>query len=169
MKTNKKRITVFFLMIMMVIGCLSSVSAASFTKTEKTTYRRLTQVEKFSAKDACAIMGEMKSASNVNYSAVEQNGAGHGVMQWSFGRYKALKKAAKKEKKSWKDGGVQRKFIKSEFKSMGISKKLNKTSSLKEKSKIITKNYVKPANPEASYKISYKHAKKYYDNRKSLK
>lgn len=163
MKTNKKRITVFFLMIMMAIGCLSSVFAASFSKTEKTTYRRLTQVEKFSAKDACAIMGEMKSESNVNYS-VKTTGGG-GVMLWTDGRYKNLQKVAKKAKKSWKDGAVQRKFIKSEFKSMGISKKLNKTSSLKEKSRIIARNYMKVP----SWNRQYKYAKKYYDNRKSLK
>lgn len=162
---RKKRITVILLAVLMVISCVGSVSASTFTKTEKTTYRRLVSVEKFSSKDACAIMGAMKQESGVRYDVATD--MGHGVMLWSGGRYKNLQKMAKKEKKSWKDGAVQRKFIKSECKSMGISKKLSKTSSLKEKSKIIAKYYTRI--PEKYYISYYRYAKKYYENRNALK
>lgn len=46
---------------------------------------------------AAGIMGNLRQESNYNPSAVESNGIGYGIAQWSFGRRTALENAAARE------------------------------------------------------------------------
>ena len=53
MKQKAKRFSVILITAIIAIGCLGCISAAAFTKTEKSTYKGLTKTQKYSAKDAC--------------------------------------------------------------------------------------------------------------------
>lgn len=76
MKQKAKRFSVILITAIIAIGCLGCISAAAFTKTEKSTYKGLTKTQKYSAKDACAIMAVMKRQTNIKYSCKNDNGRG---------------------------------------------------------------------------------------------
>lgn len=167
MKQKAKRFSVILITAIIAIGCLGCISAAAFTKTEKSTYKGLTKTQKYSAKDACAIMAVMKRQTNIKYSC--KNDIGRGVMYWCNAHEKDLLKKAKKQKVSWKSATFQRKYIKSDFGKYGINKKLKKASSLNGKVNVINKHYIRPYDLKRENKECYKYAKKYYDGRSKLK
>lgn len=57
----------------------------------------------FSAASAAGIMGNMYAESNMNPGAVESNGEGHGLIQWSYGRKTNFLNYAKSKGKPWQD------------------------------------------------------------------
>lgn len=61
----------------------------------------------FSEQAAAGIMGNLKAESNFNPSAVEGNGEGHGLVQWSFSRKEKLFARAAARGVEWSDMGVQ--------------------------------------------------------------
>ena len=61
------------------------------------------------------VLGNMQQESGVNPAAVESNGEGHGLAQWSFGRRTALLDAAAKAGKPWQDIGFQLDFMAKEI------------------------------------------------------
>lgn len=58
-----------------------------------------------------AIMGNMEAESGINPSSVESNGNGHGLCQWSFGRYTQLREYAAAKGKTWEDIQIQLDFL----------------------------------------------------------
>lgn len=58
-----------------------------------------------------AIMGNMYAESGINPGAIESNGIGHGICQWSFGRYAALVTFAIERGKLWNDLQTQLDFF----------------------------------------------------------
>lgn len=51
----------------------------------------------------------------LGWGALEGNGIGHGIFQWSFGRADALMALAQSQGKDWTDKGVQMQYFKSEW------------------------------------------------------
>ena len=65
----------------------------------------------FTEEATAGIMGNIKAESNFNPSAVEGNGEGHGLVQWSFGRKQTLFARAASRGTKWDDIGVQLDFL----------------------------------------------------------
>lgn len=156
-----KRFAAIILSALVAASCIGSVSASAFSKVEKRTYRGLVKTQKYSSKDACAIMGWMKWSSNVNYKTKG------GVLCWTYGRAKQMKQQAKKERTSWKSEKFQRRFIKKELSQAGANKKLKKTSSLSKKVSIVNDAIVRA--PSRSQGKATDYAAHYYNHRKALK
>lgn len=62
-------------------------------------------------KGAAAVLGNFHWESNLNPAAVEGNGIGHGLAQWSFGRADALMAFARKKGKPWSNLDLQLDFF----------------------------------------------------------
>lgn len=58
-----------------------------------------------------AIMGNMYAESGINPGAIESNGIGHGICQWSYGRYANLVTFATQREKLWNDLQTQLDFF----------------------------------------------------------
>jgi len=69
----------------------------------------------FNAIQAAGALGNFQQESGMDPSAVEGNGEGHGLAQWSFGRKQVLFDLAKEMKKSWSDLEVQIQMMKNEL------------------------------------------------------
>jgi hypothetical protein len=69
----------------------------------------------FNAVQAAGALGNFQQESAMNPAAVEPNGAGHGLAQWSFGRWDKLQALAQKEGKPWSDLGLQLLMIQNEL------------------------------------------------------
>ena len=60
---------------------------------------------------AAAVLGNIQQESQFDPSAVEGNGEGHGLIQWSFERRKALMAAAAAQGVDWKDLNFQLEYL----------------------------------------------------------
>lgn len=69
----------------------------------------------FNAVQAAGALGNFQQESTMNPAAVEPNGAGHGLAQWSFGRWDKLQALAQSEGKPWSDLGLQLLMIQNEL------------------------------------------------------
>jgi hypothetical protein len=69
----------------------------------------------FNAVQAAGALGNFQQESTMNPAAVEPNGAGHGLAQWSFDRWAKLQSLASSEGKEWSDIAVQLKMIQNEL------------------------------------------------------
>lgn len=65
----------------------------------------------FSDAAAAAIMGNWFAESSMNPGAIESNGEGHGLAQWSYSRKQDLFNFAKSKGKDWKDLQTQLEFF----------------------------------------------------------
>ncbi|MGL4546504.1 phage tail tip lysozyme [Eubacterium aggregans] len=67
--------------------------------------------------DVCVagIMGNIEAESGYDPTAVEGNGIGHGLCQWSFGRWENLSNFAASEGKDWSDINLQLDYFWSEI------------------------------------------------------
>lgn len=63
------------------------------------------------AKGAAAVLGNFHWESTLNPAAVESNGIGHGLAQWSFGRADALMAFARRKGKEWHNLELQLDFL----------------------------------------------------------
>lgn len=73
--------------------------------------------EGLSDEQAAGIMGNLKQESNYDPAAVEGNGVGFGIIQWSFERRTALEKAAEEKGVPASDLGFQLAYMKQEAES----------------------------------------------------
>jgi cell wall-associated NlpC family hydrolase len=67
---------------------------------------------------AAGIMGNMSAESSFNPSSIEATSRaqkGHGLVQWTFGRWTALSNFATQQNKAWDDINVQLAFLKTEL------------------------------------------------------
>ena len=64
-----------------------------------------------------ALLGNLQQESNLNPGAVEGNGIGHGLLQWSFSRWADLSRYAAARNKVWSDMQLQLDFMLSEINS----------------------------------------------------
>lgn len=64
-----------------------------------------------SPENAAGIVGNMIAESGVDPNAIEGNGEGHGLVQWSFGRKANLFAFAAQQGKPWNDMGLQLDFL----------------------------------------------------------
>lgn len=69
----------------------------------------------FNAVQAAGALGNFQQESGMDPSAIEPNGAGHGLAQWSFGRWDQLQQLARSEGKDWSDLSLQLKMIQNEL------------------------------------------------------
>ncbi|HEX6462244.1 MAG TPA: phage tail tip lysozyme [Candidatus Saccharimonadales bacterium] len=103
------------------VECGGLDSGTNFTGGEipKFVFQFLTDPTRgFTDFQAAGIMGNMKRESGINPAAIEDLrkrgddlGPGHGLVQWSFGRWDNLQKYATERKKDWTDLGVQLDFL----------------------------------------------------------
>lgn len=61
--------------------------------------------------ETAIIMGNIEAESGYDPAAIESNGEGHGLVQWSFGRKEALLNKAKELGVDWQDLGFQLDFM----------------------------------------------------------
>ena len=100
------------------------VAVENITINENTTgnmqkiYSDLTGLYGFSDISACAVIGNMYGESGVRTSALENGGGGHGLCQWTGGRWNNLQEFAKSQGKPWTDIEVQIDFLVKELDSM---------------------------------------------------
>lgn len=66
-------------------------------------------------KGAAAVLGNLHQESGLRPEAVEGNGEGHGIVQWSFGRKTGLMNFARSQGKSWSNLEVQLQYMKKEL------------------------------------------------------
>ena len=59
----------------------------------------------------CGILGNISAECGFNPAAIEGNGEGHGLIQWSFGRKRALLNAAQAKGVDWRDLNFQLDFL----------------------------------------------------------
>jgi len=112
------------------IGCGAGAATApsiniNLNDTTKQIYNYLTTTalstngnKPLSAAQAAGIMGNMYAESGFNPSAVEdttRTEKGHGLVQWTFGRWAALQQAATNAGKPWDDLSVQLGYLKTEL------------------------------------------------------
>ena len=71
----------------------------------------------FSALQAAGALGNFQQESSMNPAAIESNGEGHGLAQWSYSRKTTLFALAEKEGKPWSNLEVQLKMIFNEINS----------------------------------------------------
>lgn len=70
----------------------------------------------FNAVQAAGALGNFMQESSMDPAAVEQpSGAGHGLAQWSFGRWATLQSLAAQQGKQWSDLSVQLQMIENEI------------------------------------------------------
>ncbi len=69
------------------------------------------RAEGYSEEAVAAIMGNIYGESGFRADAIESNGEGYGLCQWSFGRKKQLIEYAKSKGKDWKDEDTQIEFL----------------------------------------------------------
>lgn len=83
----------------------------------------------FSKYGAAALVGSMMQESGINPSAIEGNGQGHGLLQWSYGRRDALKQRYGNE---WNKTSNQLEFMMSEAGSESALRRLMNAQSREE-------------------------------------
>lgn len=76
---------------------------------------KATDGKPFNAVQAAGALGNFQQESTMNPAAVEPNGAGHGLAQWSFDRWTKLQALAQAEGKEWSDLSLQLKMIQNEL------------------------------------------------------
>lgn len=59
----------------------------------------------------CGILGNISAECGFNPAAIESNGEGHGLIQWSFGRRTALLNAARAQNVDWRDLNFQLDYL----------------------------------------------------------
>lgn len=69
----------------------------------------------FTAVQAAGALGNFQQESTMNPAAVEPNGNGHGLAQWSFDRWSQLQSLASSQGKDWTDISVQLLMISNEL------------------------------------------------------
>lgn len=120
---------------------------------------------------AFGILGNIDAESGCRPEAVEGNGEGHGLCQWSFGRKKKLKDFAASKGKDWKDLDIQLLFLKDELngpykKIYDKLKKLpNNKEGMEQACRIWMLEFERPANQsEKAQKGRISRAEKIYDH-----
>jgi cell wall-associated NlpC family hydrolase len=74
----------------------------------------------YSEVQTAAVMGNIEAESGYNFGSVEEgNNIGHGILQWSYGRWAQLRSYASSKGKSWTDHQVQLEFLKGELENNG--------------------------------------------------
>lgn len=99
-----------------------------------------------------AILGNIERESHFDSGAIESNGEGHGLIQWSYGRKSNLLKYASDRKKSWKDINLQLNFMWDELKGSEKSafKLLKNTTDVVSATKVFNKSYERSGDKEGS-------------------
>ena len=93
---------------------------------------------------ACAIIGNMYGESGVRTSAVENGGGGHGLCQWTGGRWQKLKAYADSVGKEWTDMDVQIDFLIGELNDMNMDSFWN-AKTIEEATEIFMRKFERPA------------------------
>lgn len=78
-----------------------------------------------------AIMGNMEAESSFNPGSIEVNSSpdkGHGLCQWTFGRWTTLEKRANEAGVAWNDIGLQLDYLWDELTGNGVTKQLTGSS-----------------------------------------
>lgn len=99
-----------------------------------------------------AILGNIERESHFDSSAIESNGEGHGLIQWSYRRKSNLLKYASDRKKSWKDINLQLNFMWDELKGSEKSafKLLKNTTDIVSATKVFNKSYERSGDKDGS-------------------
>lgn len=116
----------------------------------------------------CGLLGNWQQESGLNPEAVEGNGAGHGLAQWTGGRWNALNAYAKKKNKSWKNLGLQLDYALhgDGADSSKLKELLKQNGSVSEMTDKIQKQYERAGTPNMNNRISYaKYWAKYLDKK----
>ena len=120
---------------------------------------------------AFGVLGNIDAESGCRPDAVEGNGEGHGICQWSFGRKTKLKSFAASKGKDWKDLDVQLLFLKDEmngpYKKIydKIKKLPNNKEGMEQACRIWMLEFERPGNQsEKAQKGRVSRAEKIYDH-----
>jgi len=124
----------------------------------------------FNAIQAAGALGNFQQESGMNPAAVEGNGEGHGLAQWSYGRKTTLFNLASQNSKQWSDLVLQFKMITNEIngsygKSL-ISAGFESVTTPKNASYLFQKIYESAGKPNQANRDSA--AQAYYDKFKGL-
>lgn len=94
------------------------VTSADMEKNAEQIYEFvMSHVEGATPEGVCGMLGNFQQESSLNPKSIEVGtGAGHGLAQWTAGRWTNLQNFAKEHNKSWDDLGLQLEYLLSELK-----------------------------------------------------
>lgn len=107
-----------------------------------------------SPENSAGFVGNMIAESGVDPNAVEGNGEGHGIVQWSFGRKANLFAFADAQGKQWNDLGLQLDFLWSELTGpySGFLAELRTKTTIRDSAIFIVTDFERPANQSEAKK-----------------
>ena len=102
------------------VGAVSPVVSGNDNRSKIYTFLISTSFKGYGNKpfgpvQAAGAVGNFYQESGWRFDAVEPNGAGHGIAQWSFGRWTGLQNLASSMNKAWSTPEVQFQMIKNEL------------------------------------------------------
>jgi len=114
------------------------------TMTGKELYEYLTY-NGMSPAGATGIVANLQAESGLNSKAVQPNGPGRGIAQWSVGgRWDQLVKWAKSARRDPEDINTQLYYMQKEMKESGLWERLQKTTDERTATRMVLKEYERP-------------------------
>lgn len=114
-----------------------------------------------------AICGNIYAESGYNNAAVESNGEGNGICQWSYGRKILLHNFAKSKGKDWTDLTVQLEFLWNELTTSYDLEGLKKQTSIESATKFFHDDFERSVSYESSREKRETEAKRVYEQLQS--
>lgn len=151
-------------------GKVSNISSGDMKKNALSIAKYLKKNVPGATNNAIAgLLGNWQQESGLNPASIEQpSGAGHGLSQWTGGRWTLLNAYAKKHHKNWTDLGLQLSFaLNGDGTDSSLLKSLlKKKGSVEELTNEIQIKYERAGSAKMSNRISYANAWSKYINKK---
>ena len=116
----------------------------SQSENTKKIYSDLTRLYGMSDVCACAIIGNMYGESGIRTGALENGGGGHGLCQWTGGRWTNLKNYADQHGRDWTDIEIQIDFLMKELSGMNMDEFWG-SANVEEATELFMRKFERPA------------------------